>query len=79
MASKDDVKKALGNLFFKDLDRFDPGNEGLVIGETTRVYTGGDEVELRFLLGSPPNQRQGIMDRLKVAKIPFVEGKDFRG
>ena len=79
MASLDDVKKAIGSsLFFKDLSRFDPNARGVVVGDYLRVYDEGDSFRLRFLLGTPPSQRQPVTDRLRAAKIEFTQDKDFR-
>lgn len=79
MASIDDVKKAIGqSLFYKDLARFEPGQKGVVVGDYLRVYDEGESFRLRFLLGTPPSQRQPIKDRLRAAKIEFSEDKDYR-
>lgn len=79
MPSLDDVKKAIGqSLFYKDLARFEPGKKGLVVGDYLRIYDEGESVRLRFLLGTPPSQRQRVLERLRAAKIEFSEDKDYR-
>ena len=79
MAAIDQLKTAMGAMFFKDLNRFDPGHRGVVIGDYLRVYDTDDGLVLRFLAGTPPSQRQPIKDRLATAKVEYTIGVDFAG
>lgn len=75
----DELKKALGNYFYKDLSRFEPGRKGIVIGETVRIALGDDDsVSVRFLYGTPPAGRQPILNRLEAVKVKYVLEGDFR-
>lgn len=77
MATIDQLKTALGNMFYKDLSRFEPGAKGVAVGEYLRVYDEGESFKLRFLNGTPPSQRKPIMDRLDLAKVPYSCGDDY--
>ena len=73
----DKLKKAFAGTFAKDLSRFEPGQEGLALGEHVRIRAGEDKVTVSFLRGTPPNQRKIHLDRLKAAEIPYTAGDDF--
>ena len=77
MATMDEMKRALGNMFFKDLARFDSGAKGVVVGDNLRVYDKDGSFELRFLNGTPPSMRKPVTDRLDVAKIAYDLGPDY--
>jgi hypothetical protein len=71
------LKKAFAGTFAKDLSRFEPGQEGLVIGEHVRIRAGADSVTVCFLRGTPPAQRKLHLDRLKAAAIAYEQGDDY--
>ncbi len=78
MATIEDLKRALGNAFYKDLARFEPGKVGVVLGDNLRIYLEGDAFVLRFLAGTPFNTRKPVVDRLRQAGLTVSEGEDFR-
>ncbi len=77
MARLDDLKRALGGFFYKDLSRYEPGKQGVAIGENIRISLEGDSFLVRFLAETPYNVRKPLLDRLTQAKIPHEVGEDF--
>ena len=71
------LKKGLGNLFYKDLSRFEPGKQGIVIGENIRIAVEGDGFVVRFMDGLPPSQRKPTTDRLTQLGAKYTLGEDF--
>lgn len=74
----DELKKALGNIFYKDLSRYEPDKVGVAIGENTRIHLEGDGFVVRFLKETPYGPRKVILDRLVQARIPHTIGEDYR-
>lgn len=73
----EDIKRALGGVFLRDLSRVEPGKKGVVVGEAVRVYDEKGGYVLAFLKGTDEKTRKSYRDKFDLAKVAYKVGPDF--
>ena len=73
----EELKRAFGSLFLRDLRTVEPDKKGFLVGEDLRVYEEKAGVVLRFLKGTPEKTRAQYRTKLEDAQIAFKAGKDY--
>ena len=73
----DDLKRAFGSLFLRDIRTVEPDKKGFLVGDDLRVHDEKGTYVLRFLKGTPESTRATYKKRLDESSIPFKTGKDF--
>lgn len=73
----DDLKRAFGSVFLRDLRTVEPEKKGFLVGDDLRVHEEKGTYVLRFLKGTPESTRAKYKGKLDEAGIAFKLGKDF--
>jgi hypothetical protein len=73
----EDLKRALGGVFLRDVARVEPGKKGYVVSESLRIYADKGAYTLSFLRGTDEKSRKTVRDQLDTANVKYKMGPDF--
>ena len=73
----DEVKRAFGSVFLRDIRAVEPDKKGLLVGDDLRVHDEKGTYVLRFLRGTPESTRAKYKAKLDEAGITYKVAKDF--
>ena len=74
----DDLKRALGSVFLRDIRTLDPKRNGVIVGENLRIYEEKSGYVLSFLLGTDERVRGSFKEKLETAGLAYSIGDDFK-
>jgi hypothetical protein len=73
----EELKRAFGSVFLRDIRTVEPDKKGFLVGDDLRVHDEGGKYVLRFLKGTPESTRTGYRKKLDEAAIGYKVGRDF--
>ena len=73
----EDLKRAFGSLFLRDIRSVEPEKKGFLVGDDLRVHEEKGAYVLRFLKGTAESTRATYRRKLDDAAIPYKIAKDF--
>ena len=77
METAEELKRAFGSVFLRDIRTVEPDKKGFLVGDDLRVHEEKGSWVLRFLKGTPESTRAKYRTRLDEAGIAFKVGKDY--
>ena len=77
METAEELKRAFGSVFLRDIRTVEPDKKGFLVGDDLRVHEEKGAWVLRFLKGTPESTRAKYKARLDEAGIGFKVGKDY--
>ena len=73
----DELKRALGSVFLRDVRTVEPKKKGVIVGENLRIYEEKQGFVLSFLRGTDERTRGQFKDKLENAGLSYELGADF--
>ena len=73
----DELKRALGSVFLRDVRTIEPKKKGVIVGENLRLYEEKKGFVLSFLRGTDERTRGQFKDKLETAGLSYSLGDDF--
>ena len=73
----EEIRRAFGGVFLRDVRTVEPSKKGWVVGENLRIYDEGGGYVLSFLRGTDEGQRRQARSKLEGAGISYTVGEDF--
>jgi hypothetical protein len=77
METMEDLKRAFGSVFLRDIRSVEPDKKGFLVGEDLRIHEEKGAWVMRFLKGTPESTRGTYRKKLDEAGIAFKVGKDY--
>jgi hypothetical protein len=73
----EELKRAFGSVFLRDIRTVEPDKKGFLVGEDLRVHDDKGTYVLRFLKGTPESTRTTYKKKLDESGVAYKVGKDY--
>lgn len=75
----EELRRALGGVFLRDVRAVEPGKKGVIVSENVRIYDEDGAWRVAFLRGTDAATRSQLASKLEGAGVAFEVGPDFEG